>query len=155
MTAQKKNVTITVKVDGLVKTLLEKCAQELGLSLSLYVRNIIYCTLNDYNIMADLKLIKLDHLQIYLQGANLEPRIDELEIGREVNISVIIDEKVKAKLAKISTDLGLTLKQVARNFIYVALYEHDLLRKLRMVQIGKIANGFMASINRVFMPQKK
>lgn len=155
MPAKKKNVTITVKVDERVKTLLEKCARELGLSLSLYARNIIYCTLNDYNIMADLKLLKLDHLQIYSQTDKLDLTNYEPEITRQVNISIIIDAQVKARLAKIATDLGLTLKQVARNFIYVALYEHDLLRKLKMVQIGKIANGFMASLNRVFMPQRK
>jgi antitoxin component of RelBE/YafQ-DinJ toxin-antitoxin module len=155
MTAKNNNVTITVKVDERVKTLLEKCSKEVGLSLSLYTRNIIYCTLNDYGIMANLKLIKLDHLQIYSQADNLDIKIYAPEIIKEVNISVILDENVKVKLEKISTDLGLTMKQVARNFIYVALYEHDLLRKLRMVQIGKIANGFMASINRVFMPQRK
>lgn len=155
MTAKNRNVTITVKVDERVKTLLEKCSGEVGLSLSLYIRNIIYCTLNDYSIMTNLKLIKLDHLQIYSQADNLEVMAQEPETARDVNISVILDRSVKVKLEKIAIDLGLTLKQVARNFIYVALYEHDLLRKLRMVQIGKIANGFIASLNRVFQPQRK
>jgi len=155
MAAKQKNVTITVKVDERVKILLGKCAQEVGLSLSLYTRNIIYCTLNDYNIMPSLKLLKLDHLKIYSQAENLNIQLYEPEITRGVNISVIVGENVKLKLEKIASDLGLTLKQVARNFIYVALYEHDLLRKLRMVQIAKIANGFMASINKVFMPQRK
>jgi|GEM_PF-5988984 len=155
MAVKQKNVTITVKVNERVKTLIEKCAQEVGLSLSQYTRNIIYCTLNDYNIMPNLKLLKLDHLKIYSQAENLNIRLYEPDTTREVNISVIVGENVKAKLEKISTDLGLTLKQVARNFIYVALYEHDLLRKLRMVQIAKIANGFMASLSRVFTPQRK
>ncbi|MCA1764842.1 MAG: DUF6290 family protein [Desulfobulbaceae bacterium] len=150
-----KNITITVKLDERIKTLLEKCSHETGLSLSQYVRNIIYSALEDYRILSDLKRINLDLFNISTKADTSRIKIEEPGPSKEVNISVIIREDVKAKLEKISTDLGLTLKQVARNFIYVGLYEHDVLRKLGMVQIGKIANGFLASINKVFMPHKK
>jgi len=156
MEERQKQVTVTVKVDERVKTLLGKCAAEVGLSLSQYVRNIIYCKLMDYSIMPGLKLLKLDHLKIYSQAVPGEMDLgsDVPEVSREVNISVIVGEDVKGKLLKISTDLGLTLKQVARNFIYLALYEHDLLRKLRMIRIAKIANGFMASIGKLYQSHK-
>lgn len=156
MEARAKQVTITVKVDERVKALLGKCAAEVGLSLSQYVRNIIYCTLLDYNIMPSLKLLKLDHGKIYSQAAPGEAELgfDLPASAGEVNISVIVGEEVKGKLLKIATDLGLTLKQVVRNFIYLALYEHDLLRKLRMIGIAKIANGFMASLGKLYQSHK-
>lgn len=155
MAKKHKTVTISVKLDERVKKLLEESAYEVGLSLSEYARNIIYCTLDDYKILTKIKLLYFDSFGIYLDPKNSHLKIEDIEQPKEVNISVIIREDVKLKLEEIADTLGLTMKQVVRNFIYVGLYEHDVLRKFRFYKLIKMANGFIASINKVFGPDEK
>lgn len=155
MAKKHKSVTISVKLDERVKKLLEDSSAELGLSLSEYARNIIYCALSDLKILKNLKLLYFESFSIYLNPKNSHLKIDDTEPAGEVNISVIIREDVKNKLEKIAEGLGMTMKQVVRNFIYVGLYEHDVLRKFGFVKIGKMANGFIANIQKVFGPDEK
>jgi antitoxin component of RelBE/YafQ-DinJ toxin-antitoxin module len=150
MAKNQKSVTITIKLDERVKILLEKSSHEMGLSLSQYARNIIYCALDDYKILKNLKLIKLESFNIYLNPKDSHLKIQDTEQTKDVNISVIIREDVKHKLQEIADDLGLTLKQVARNFIYVGLYEHDIFKKLGLLRLGTSAKGFIASLISIF-----
>lgn len=154
MAKTEKNVTISIKLDERVKILLEESAHELGLSLSQYARNIIYCALDDFNILNNLNLFKLDLFSIYLNPKITHLKIMDSDQVKEVNISVIIREDVKHKLQEISDDLGLTMKQVARNFIYVGLYEHDIFKKLGFIRLGKTAKAFIAGIKKIIGPNE-
>jgi len=143
MPKKDETVTITITIDENVKLLLEKAAHEVDLTLSRYARNLIYSTIDDLRILKNLKLINLDLFKIYLSPENVDLKdIEFKSSSKEVNISVIIRKDIKEKLAAIADDLGLTLKQVSRNLIYVGLHEHRFLKQIGLVKVIKIAVGF-------------
>ncbi len=151
MSKKEETVTITITIDENVKLLLEKAAHDVDLTLSKYARNIIYSTISDLKILKNLKLINLDLFKIYLSPENIDLKGIELkEPSRDVNISVIIRKDIKEKLSKVADDLGLTLKQVTRNLIYVGLHEHHFLKNLGLIQVTKIAIGFTGYIKGFF-----
>ena len=142
-----ETVTITITIDENVKLLLEKSAHEVDMTLSKYARNIIYSTIDDFKILKNLKLLNLDLFRIYLSPENIDLKDLELKPSfGEVNISVIIRKDIKESLSKIANDLGLTLKQVTRNLIYVGLHEHRFLKSFGLVHAMKIAIGFRGYI---------
>ena len=151
MSKKKETATITISIDENVKLLLEKSAHEIDLTLSKYARNIIYSSIDDYKILKNTKLINLDLFRIYLSPENIDLKDLEIKIpSRNVIISVVIRKDIKEKLSKIAEDLGLTLKQLARNLIYVGLYEHSVLKQFGVIKVAKIARGFQAYIRKIF-----
>ena len=156
MPKKDETVTITITLDENVKLLLEKSAHEVDLTLSRYARNLIYSTIDDLKILKNLKLINLDLFRIYLSPENLDLKAIKLKpTSGDVNISVIIRKDIKEKLSIIANDLGLTLKQVTRNLIYVGLHEHEFLKKFGLVKVIKMAVGFREYIKGFMGAEKK
>jgi ribosome biogenesis protein Tsr3 len=150
MVISKEKALISVAIDKDVKTLLEKYSREIDLTLSKFARNLIYIALDDFKILKQTGVIRLamafrSLLETFPKFKKREERKISEEEENSVSISVIIDSEVKELLENYASETGLTLKMFARNLIYIALDDFELLRKAGLVRLACAFRKFMES----------
>ena len=150
MTISKEKALISVAIDKDVKALLEKYSREIDLTLSKFARNLIYIALDDFKILKQTGVIRL--AMAFRSLLETFPKFNERErkkISEEeenaVTISVIIDSEIKELLESYANETGLTVKMFARNLIYIALDDFELLRKVGLVRLAQAFRKFMDS----------
>lgn len=150
MATQKATSIITVSIDEDVRISLDTIAGELDLTISKLARNLIYATLDDYQLPEKfgLGVVSKRILAFRSQCKVLEKQtVSEgyLDEEQEFNaqISVVIDTEVKESLEHLSKVLGIPVKMLARNFIYIGLRDFKLLKKVGIVQAAVAFDSFM------------
>lgn len=150
MTLPTDKAIISVTIDKDIKELLKKHAGELDLPTSRFARNLIYIALEDFNILDQAGVLKfVGRFRKILETLPKYTKIVEKKVAKAeakgVTISVVIDINTKELLEKYADEIGLTLKILARNLIYVALDDFKLLKKTGVIRLAGAFKKFLES----------
>lgn len=147
MKKSKKTSVITVSLDSDVKADLDQMSLELDLTISKLARNLIYTTLDDYELLNVFGINK--HIYNFrascnsLQGIDSFEKSDAKSVDSNAQISIIIDSEVKGILERYANNLEVTLKQFARNLIYIGLNDLKLLKKTGVLRLSVAFDQFI------------
>ena len=139
MPVSKDNIRINVDLDKDVLLSLDQLKDELNLTRSNIINNLIRMSLHDLNIMGHTGIIAIS---VPIKNAiekisNVKFESPQLSKSENTGTVVVtIDKETKAILDAYAEDFEIPIKKLTRNLIYSTLDDYKFLKKTRLLKIA-------------------
>lgn len=146
----KDTVKINVDIDKGVKEYLSQVADELGLPLSILLRNLLLVSLHDLNIGKNTGLLDISIASYKLVFSKIPYIKDkftypDISLEDSTTITLTINKETKDTLDQYVQRLDIPIKKFVRNLIYSALDDYKVLQKTGLIRIAYTFKKYLMS----------